>query len=176
MSLFKSFKNLFSKEKSQDNSIDSLVDYFKPLPIDIPKNEIIIPKVDSPEIVKKKEFFNVMPINILIFIKYKDAKGEISERRVTIRHINNRSDGDCDLFSYCHEREDFRTFLLSRVLEITDIKTGETIENPMLFFKGRYGNPEILAYNQVMKDYENEILTMIFIGRADGVLRKMKEK
>lgn len=155
-----------------DANIGLILDSFKPLPIKALAGGPMLPEIDSDELCRDGGSLASIPINELLLIEYQDGRGNRSVRRITVKYIVNKSDGDCDMWSYCHEREAYRMFLLSRVEKITYIQTGETIENPLINFKGKYGDPDRIELNKVMKLYEDEILCLVFIGRSDGVLRK----
>jgi hypothetical protein len=177
MGLFSIIKSYFSwDDPYYDPSYELTEKYFKPLPIEEPKKDVIIPIDDQIEDYNGKNTITTIPLHEMIFITYKNAKGEISQRRITVDRIETKEDGDCCLKSYCHEREELRDFLLSRIIEISDISTGEVIDDPFNYFNGRYGDPEMFAINKVLEDFEKEILAMVFIGRSDGVLKKCERK
>ena len=64
---------------------------------------------------------------LVVFIKYKNLKGEVSERKITINSIEDLG-GDYMLYSICHKSSATRNFKLSRVIELTDIESGEVYD------------------------------------------------
>lgn len=62
------------------------------------------------------------------FIEYEDSSGDISERRITIRSVFEKSKVYY-INAFCHERGAFRQFRLDRVVEATDLATGEVLDD-----------------------------------------------
>lgn len=57
-------------------------------------------------------------------IKYKDAEGNISVRKIFVRDFDGRV-----LDAYCFLRNDDRTFYVPRIVECVDLETGEVLSN-----------------------------------------------
>ena len=57
-------------------------------------------------------------------IKYKDAEGNISVRKIFVRDFDGRV-----LDAYCFLRNDDRTFYVPRIVECVDLATGEVLSN-----------------------------------------------
>lgn len=57
-------------------------------------------------------------------IKYKDAEGNISVRKIFVRDFDGRV-----LEAYCFLRNDDRTFYVPRIVECVDLATGEVLSN-----------------------------------------------
>lgn len=68
-----------------------------------------------------------------LFLRYRDAEGAATARRITVRQVTRRADGDVLVVAYCHERRAMRSFLASRVDELIDLSTGEVAENPTAY-------------------------------------------
>jgi hypothetical protein len=141
-----------------------------------------LPKIISAPYIPKEEYFDqielpdkiaTIKLNILAQIRYSDAKDQISERRITIRKIQ-KSYYDTDYFinAFCHERQAERTFKLSRMSSLVDIETGEKISDINKFFSDRFIDSPIGLISKCIQEYEAEIMTLVFIARADGYLRK----
>jgi hypothetical protein len=106
---------------------------------------------------------------------YSDAKQQISGRCVTLRNLLHEI-ADVRLTAYCHMRHAMRTFVASRVVEATDLATGEVHEDGLAYFRTHpllqhmtaddlaYRSSELLAV-QACRD---EIIILSFVGAADG--------
>jgi hypothetical protein len=108
-------------------------------------------------------------------ILYSDASRQLSGRCVTLRNLLHEV-ADVRLTAYCHLRDRMRTFLASRVVEATDLSTGEVHEDALAFFRGHPmlrqitadqladRSPELLAVQQC----RDEIILLSFVGASDG--------
>jgi predicted DNA-binding transcriptional regulator YafY len=64
----------------------------------------------------------------ILEIKYVDMSARESERKIRIIDIIPKPSGkDYELYCYCYLKEEERTFLVSRLLEVVDIESGEVI-------------------------------------------------
>lgn len=79
-----------------------------------------------------------LKINLTVHINYTDLDGNESERIITISGISQTFDDDFMLDAFCHKKNEFRNFRLSRVSLMTDIKTGEIINNPVEYILDKY--------------------------------------
>lgn len=75
----------------------------------------------------------------LVVIQYRDTYGQFSERRITIRSIDSRPDGRTYLRSWCHERRDWRSFRVDRIVTMADARTGEIFTDPCVFLAAELG-------------------------------------
>ncbi|RVQ69313.1 hypothetical protein EKN06_03760 [Croceicoccus ponticola] len=64
-----------------------------------------------------------------LVIEYQNAKGELSQRIITCKHLQVRADKHY-IKAYCHHRRSIRSFRKDRVIEIFDPITGESL-NPV---------------------------------------------
>lgn len=64
------------------------------------------------------------------FIKYCGSSGEISERRISIKSLKESSAGNVLIYAFCYERKQVRSFRLDKILEVTDLATGEIYDHP----------------------------------------------
>ena len=115
---------------------------------------------------------NTININGLVFIEYTDAQGYKSKRRITIKSTKPYNNNDFLISAYCHEREANRTFKMSNIDVLVDLETGEVINDIPAFFYDRYNNSPLGVITKCFQKFEDEILIMTFVARADGVLRK----
>lgn len=102
-------------------------------------------------------------------LTYEDAKGDLSERTVTLKWIEDKGDY-LILHCACHLRHQPRQFRTDRVVEIFDITSGEIFDDPFSFFATHPifthpTDPEDVAIK--MCRHELTILTMV--GAADGL-------
>lgn len=106
---------------------------------------------------------------------YQDAKNALSGRCITLRNLLHEIT-DVRLTAYCHMRSAMRMFMASRVVEATDLSTGEVHDDGLAFFRehplirmmtadeaGAKSN-ELLA----LQDCRDEIIILSFVGASDG--------
>lgn len=108
-------------------------------------------------------------------IVYSDSRSQLSGRCVTLQSIREEP-ADLRLWAYCHMRSAVRAFIASRVVEATDLSTGEVHEDGLTFFREHpllrpmtadslAGlSPELIA----LQECRDEIIILSFIGAADG--------
>ncbi|MDO9429864.1 MAG: TerB family tellurite resistance protein [Phenylobacterium sp.] len=106
---------------------------------------------------------------------YSDAKQQLSGRCITLRNLLHEV-AEVRLTAYCHMRNALRTFVASRVVELTDLATGEVHEDGLAYFRQHpllghataddltNRSAELLAV-QACRD---EIIILSFVGASDG--------
>jgi hypothetical protein len=106
---------------------------------------------------------------------YQDAKNALSGRCVTLRNLLHEVT-DVRLTAYCHMRSAMRMFMASRVVEATDLATGEVHDDGLGFFREHpmlrmmtvddalSRSPELLA----LQECRDEIIILSFVGASDG--------
>lgn len=62
------------------------------------------------------------------FITYRNAKGEESERAVTLRKVTGHFGEPESIYCYCHHRKALRQFRLDRISEMACVVTGEILD------------------------------------------------
>jgi len=97
------------------------------------------------------------------FIRYVDARGDVSERRFTCHKILGFGSAT-HVFGFCHERQAPRTFVVDRIEELVCCETGETFEAAPHF--------ELLRQIGALT-VEDKVLTdvariLVFLARCDG--------
>lgn len=97
------------------------------------------------------------------FITYSDAKGDITERRIVVKRIEGYGQPET-IFAWCCEREGYRTFLVSRILELVCAETGEVL-NPKSHFKQLTQEGAIGTTDKSLADL---VTIMVFLARSDG--------
>lgn len=106
---------------------------------------------------------------------YSDAKNSLSGRCVTLSSLKHEV-ADIRLTGYCYMRSALRMFMASRVVEATDLATGEVHEDGLAFFREHPAlrmmtadevatrSPEALA----LQECRDEIIILSFVGASDG--------
>lgn len=106
---------------------------------------------------------------------YSDAKAQLSGRCVTLQSIKEEL-ADIRVWAFCHMRTAMRSFVGSRVVEVTDLSTGEVHDDGLTFFREHPMlrpvtadtlaalSPEILT----LQDCRDEIIILSFVGASDG--------
>lgn len=133
------------------------------------------PKSDGDERnIKKPE--NPIDLRSLYLIEYKDAKDNKTVRRITVKRIYG-SDyyGDLYLDSFCHERQEPRTFVVSRIEELTELETGEIIVDPIGYFQNKINNSPLGKVTKAINEYSETVLPLVYLGRSDGKLAKAEK-
>lgn len=106
---------------------------------------------------------------------YSDARQQISGRCVTLQSVKAEI-SDVRLWAYCHMRLAMRSFVASRVVEATDLSTGEVHEDGLGFFREHpllkpltadtlaAMSPELA----ILQECRDEIIILSFVGASDG--------
>ncbi|MBX9460681.1 MAG: TerB family tellurite resistance protein [Brevundimonas sp.] len=106
---------------------------------------------------------------------YSDARNALSGRCVTLNSLKHEVT-DVRLTGYCYMRSAMRMFMASRVVEATDLATGEVHDDGLEFFREHpllkmmtasevaARSPELLA----LQDCRDEIIILSFVGASDG--------
>jgi len=106
---------------------------------------------------------------------YSDAKSQLSGRCLTLWNAREEV-ADVRLTGLCHMRGLRRVFMASRIVEVTDLATGEVHDDALGFFRSHPlvrpitaerladMSPELLA----LQECRDEIIVLSFVGAADG--------
>lgn len=107
------------------------------------------------------------------FIGYRDSKGNESERRVSVKGIAPKN-GIMFLNGWCHEREQFRSFRVDRIVEAHDCVTGQIFiqSDDILpafteFMREMSKDPEKNA-SRALKDCSAVLNILMYLSRCDG--------
>jgi hypothetical protein len=111
---------------------------------------------------------------IAFHLIYHDAKRELSGRCVTLRNLKHEHT-EIRVTAFCHMRHALRTFVASRIVEVTDLSTGEVDEDGLAYFRrhpllqgpssdcdGR--SSDLMA----VQECRDEIIVLSFVAAADG--------
>ena len=135
-----------------------------------------VPENESFDEINFPEDISSLKLNVLAQINYVDAKGQESERRITMKSISETYDGDYVIQSYCHEKNAQRMFKLSRITRLVDMETGEVFTDANKYFLDRYKDSPLGLITKCFQELEAEILVLTFVARADGYLRKKERE
>ena len=97
------------------------------------------------------------------FMKYEDAKGRLTQRRITCRSISGEG-GPKHLHGFCHERRAIRSFRIDRIVELVDYRTGEAVEAQRHFEDMRM-HGLIGMKDRVLADLA---MVLVFMADCDG--------
>lgn len=147
----------------------------RPLP-NTQSSKFNVPTIETIEDHDLSYDINKIKLNTLAQISYIDAHGQKSDRRITMKSLQQGIDNDYLIQSYCHEKKSERTFKLSRISSLIDMETGEVFADPRKYFLDRIQDSPIGKITKCFQDFETEILILTFVARADGFLRKKERE
>lgn len=125
---------------------------------------------------KRKEDFwsspDVRRVPANLQIKYEDAQGDLTERVIHLRFVAPHDD-TLMLRAHCDMRDDVRSFRADRVIEATDLDTGEVIDDFESWLREKSG----MAADFEGEDEEMPVIWRVArvlrcVGSADGQFRK----
>lgn len=106
---------------------------------------------------------------------YRDSKGDYSGRVVTLRNLKHEV-AEIRLTAFCHWRSALRMFMASRVVEATDLATGEVHEDGLEYFirhpllQGMTADSlaNMSLETLALQECRDEIIILSFVAAADG--------
>lgn len=136
-----------------------------------------VPK--DPDLMEALRGQDVAVVHRQYVIDYSDAGGKHSTRRISVRGVQAREDADTYLISWCHERDDVRHFVASRISNLVDADTGEIIADPVAHFQALYqADSKVAAWAAdyakknarvvALRRFEDAVLVLVYVARADG--------
>ncbi len=108
-------------------------------------------------------------------ISYVDAKGVESERRITIKDVYKDA-GDYRIDAWCHERNAWRQFLGSRIINYSDAVTGEVwdtadaVMQRLILLADHAENDQGIYTTRLLRQTRPSINILLFLARCDGHL------
>jgi predicted DNA-binding transcriptional regulator YafY len=101
-------------------------------------------------------------------IEYRDALGELSKRRITVRALSWTQDDELCVKAFCWERKASRCFRADRIVSMHCLMTGEVIADPQKFFE-MYKKPlkDVDFTSQLLKQIKPGLRALIFVARCD---------
>lgn len=106
----------------------------------------------------------------VIFIEYRNSKGELSARTVTLRSIWT-TQGVLYCGGICHLRNALRTFRVDRIAELICLATGEVPDDPARWLKEHaqfQGELPKAQTSRALRVCRDELAVLAFIANADG--------
>ncbi len=100
-----------------------------------------------------------------VFIRYEDANGNESARRITLRKVE-RTDYGAYIKAHCHERGAIRHFRSDRIIELVDSATGEVFDDAMDFLTPLYFGADGMA--TAVEKCAAGVTLLVALGRGDG--------
>lgn len=113
-------------------------------------------------------------ISSALFISYKNSKGEVSERRISVKTVNRSSSGNIMVGAYCYERRAFRHFRADRIIEAVDLATGEIIDTQAAILESfgivekELANDPKTATRNALKKCRHAMNVLVYLARCDG--------
>ncbi len=99
-------------------------------------------------------------------VMYRDFGDRVSWRRITVRGLTRDYDtGEVLLRGYCHERRAPMHFRASRIQEMVDLSSGESIANPKAFFASYLSDDPTF---RALRASGPALQVLAFIARCDG--------
>lgn len=129
-------------------------------------NGIALPADDEENLQDETDDDYVAPM--VFRISYLSSTGVASDRVIRLLKLSD-IERDIRMSAWCYHREAYRSFLLSRIVEISDISTGEVFEDARIFLSGcgalRPETPEAKA----LRLCSDELAVLAFVGNCDGL-------
>jgi hypothetical protein len=95
------------------------------------------------------------------------GSGGTTRRRVRLNTIKDVGT-DINFSAWCYVRENYRTFKLSKVIEIYDIATGDTYLRPRDYFEELGILATLTEEAKAISECFNELTVLAFLGACDG--------
>ena len=133
------------------------------------EREIKLPETDDDELIPVAAF-TTPPM--LVFMAYRDSKGQESARHVTIYKVAPKA-GHYMLRGQCHERKAWRTFRSDRVVELVTPADGEVFEDADAFVReyllaeSAHDSPAA-ALDAAFARCTDLMVALSFLARCDG--------
>ena len=113
-------------------------------------------------------------ISTALFISYKNSKGEVSERRISVKTLDRSESGHLLIRAYCYERKALRTFRADRIIQAIDIETGEVLDTQEkilesfgLVEKELASDPKT-ATRKALRKCRHALNVLVYLARCDG--------
>ena len=105
------------------------------------------------------------------FIAYENAKGEASQRRITLHRIEGTG-AATHLYAYCHERQQDRSFRVDRIQQLACCETGEVLD-PALHFEMLRTTGAARCKDKLLTDV---VRVAAFLAQCDGEYHWLEEE
>jgi hypothetical protein len=114
-----------------------------------------------------KTAYRPRPVKAQIKMRYRDSKGEMTERVVDVRECDTWAP-DGYLNGFCHTRGAIRTFRLDRIESAIDVETGELIHNLNDYADKKYEESPVAAVDKLFETHSDALRVLFYIAKADG--------
>ncbi|MGB3721295.1 MAG: hypothetical protein WA979_00570 [Pacificimonas sp.] len=104
------------------------------------------------------------------YIIYKNAKGEISERRISCRKLSGYGNPEL-VGAICHETSSYRTFRIDRIIDLIDLRTGE-VGDPHAHFLSLWTNGVFKTEDKTLSELAK---LLVFLARCDGDFHPLED-
>ncbi len=101
---------------------------------------------------------------------YLSSSGVMSDRIIRLLKLSD-IDRDIRVSGWCYHRAAYRSFLLSRIVEISDVSTGEVFEDARRFFTECGALRPETAEARALRLCSDELAVLAFVGNCDGLFR-----
>ena len=116
-------------------------------------------------------------LSLELEIDYKDSKGNETTRQIKLKRYRiNPDNKEALLYGFCSLRNGGRDFYASRIQRCVDLETGEVIENIILYLEEKYEMSPGGKIEKLWNNQADEINVLVYVGKADGMLRKPKKE
>ena len=103
------------------------------------------------------------------FMRYVDAHGEVSERRIVCRAVEGYGQAET-IAAYCCERKASRRFRIDRIEELVCLQTGEVID-PFPHFEQMRLHGALKVIDKSLSDFGR---ILVFMSRCDGSVHPLE--
>jgi hypothetical protein len=109
---------------------------------------------------------SLRPLHAELQIQYRDGRGAITQRRITLRDFSIEGSGA--LIGHCHLRNGQRSFRLDRVIRCVDVEGGEVIGDLRAWLTQRYDSSPERGWELVLHEHLPVVRALLYLGKADG--------
>lgn len=108
----------------------------------------------------------------LVMLKYRNYEGIYSERVIEIKKVAPKAT-DFKFGGFCHNSRLFKTFLASRIIEISDLNTGEVFDDGLRFFRhhpfaAKFSTSVLPPVLNEMSKLKDEIYLLALLALSDN--------
>jgi len=103
-------------------------------------------------------------------MSYLSSGGAKTDRVVRLLKLTD-IDRDIKMSAWCYHRGAYRSFLLSRIVEISDVSTGEVFEDARIFLTDCGALKPETAEAKALRTCSDELAILAFVGNCDGLFR-----
>lgn len=106
---------------------------------------------------------------------YQDAKGDLTGRGFKMMRLATK-DNDITVGGICYLRSRYRAFKASRIVELTDLATGEVFEDGITYFSNHplIGPSSNMPTEEekAIRALDDDVVVLTFVAAADGEIHE----